>query len=1039
MNVENMFLHCTNCNTDNPEGMNFCGNCGVPLTSQEMTPERRLVTVMFSDLENFTEFSSHHHEEDIPGILAIYQDVVRQQVEKSRGFIAQFLGDGVLIYFGYPNAMEDAATHAVDAALHIVEAIESLNKSGDFPLKVRIGIHHGSGIMSRIGDRENLLLGVTSNIASRLQQLASPNSIVISSEVDSLLGDNFETVPIGERQIKGVETPFELFSVVQRLKHGSRFDRSIAKGLSVFTGRSEEMSRLNQYIGAPTNGQHSILIKGEPGIGKSRLIHELTQLSQLPFSATRCNEQMRESPYYALVDVLSALYDVPKENLANQLEQRVSDDLQDELRLLTDGSTEGELTVAGAIEVLSQLLIAQSGRKIIVIEDLHWIDAASLEVLREIPQRCPYTFFIMSARTEFEESWEDEIDLDPLTKQSTLALLTQLLGGHKPSTEFGDVILQKTNGIPLFVEELYIALQDEGVLSENNDTVSLSTESVDWIPATLTELLTSRIDRLGSAKNVIQRASVIGLEFDLSLLESIYEGSSDELETALDTLVHDGLIRPTEDDKYLIKHGLVRDAAYNSMVRSQRHRMHRSLAQALEGRLRVTGSVPPELIAQHWELGEEPRLAIEYFRMAGQNMIGRAFHGEARRHTDRALDLLTRLPPSRDRDELEFSLLLLLGTTIRSTEGYVSDNMLRVYQPAMKLSERLGENTDILPVIYGGWTYNFASNKKSEVLNWVERFDSFKETLSEELPEHIDVAGEHIHGITSFAQGNFEKAERHLRRAMDIYSLEQHDSLMQLYGEDLGLYAVLYLQWMYTFAGRIDEAYETSDYSTGLAMQIQDPLASIMALTFRIHVTHDSEDHATSAQLCRRLIEQSREFDFLYYESIGKEMLNWNRMHLGEIRIDDDLEYDAGGFVEDHNQTLFVAATYRNFAKALIRIGKYDEADRYIESALELAETSIDVIYQPEVHRVKGNILRRQGDEVGAEQCYQTGIKMAREFGAGYWESSCSLELARLYSANGEPDQALCLLDPIVEKYCPLGECSVYKQVLDLATELTAS
>ncbi|MFT7221410.1 MAG: class 3 adenylate cyclase, partial [Candidatus Azotimanducaceae bacterium] len=533
---------CVKCNQPSDEEMNFCGRCGQTFALLKSGDrERRQVTVLFSDIVNFTRYTASINDDDVPEVLEIYQSIVKNAVFKQNGFIAQILGDGVMAYFGYPSALENATEHAIRAGLDIINDIKSM--AGDkYDLKVRVGIHHGSGVITNVGGEGRLLVGNTPNVAARMQAIAESNTLVISEPTYQATRGLFEVVPLGHRDVKGLSEPLEVFNVLNH-KEVRRFDIDRQHDMGTLTGRQFELARLEEQFAIAQKSNSFVLVSGQAGIGKSRLLHEFEHqiAGDSVWVTHRCSAYRSDSAFQPLRRFLNQTIglserrpDEPRiEKIHHFLDSLSITDTDSKNILVEFLSPENSISQKdyGQIETLLiniTRLVAQDQRVIISLEDAHWVNQSTIDFLKRLfeSQTDGGLMIIVTARPEFSVERLGKVPLDQITlgqlgEEELTRLIREHLGNKVINAEVPEFIISKADGNPLFVKELTHALVETGVITEINGQVQLDLARSFQVPETLNDTLSRRVDQLGAARYVAQVAAVIGREFDHELLTSV--------------------------------------------------------------------------------------------------------------------------------------------------------------------------------------------------------------------------------------------------------------------------------------------------------------------------------------------------------------------------------------------------------------------------------------------------------------------------------------------------------------------------------------
>src|SRR5215813_3665576 len=714
--------------------------------------ERRQLTVMFCDLVGSTALSTQLDPEDLRTVIQAYRDICASAIARFGGHLAKYIGDGLLVYFGYPQAHEDDAQRAVRTALGIVEAIQQLSfPTIQFPcpLQVRIGIHTGLVVAGEmgVGDQPEPLaiVGETPNIAARLQEQAHPNRVVISPTTYRLVTGLFDCEELGPRVLKGLSTPRALYQVVGESAVQSRFEAAVQKGLTPLVGRAEELALLRRrWEQAKQGAGQVVLLSGEPGIGKSRLVQEFKEqltdegVMRVEF---RCSPYHQHSALYPIIEHLQHLLQFAREDgPATKLEK-----LQQTLSPYRFPQAETVPLVAALLSLLPPegyppLTMSPQKQKektqaalvawlveeaehhpvYTTWEDVHWADPSTLEVLHLVVEQVPTArlYVLLTFRPEFAPPWGNRSHLSQLTlsrleRPQVETMVKRVTGGKALPPEVMQQIVAKTDGVPLFVEELTKTVVESGLLREEEGRYVGVYGSAPIpplaIPSTLQDSLMARLDRLSTVREIAQLGATLGREFSYELLHAVSPLDEATLQRGLQQLVEAELVYQRgllPQAQYLFKHALIQDTAYQSLLKSTRQQYHQQIARALEERFPDTKERQPELLAHHYTEAGFSEQAIPYWQQAGQKAVARSANVEAVAHLTRGLELLKTLPDTPGRVQQELALQIALGAPLQATKGWGAPEVERVYARARELCQEVGETPQIFPVLWGLWMFH---------------------------------------------------------------------------------------------------------------------------------------------------------------------------------------------------------------------------------------------------------------------------------------------------------------------------------------------
>jgi class 3 adenylate cyclase len=783
--------------------------------------ERRQVTVMFSDLVGSTALSARMDPEDLREVISAYQKCVAKTVRSFGGFVANYMGDGVLVYFGYPEAHEDDAERAVRAGLELIAAVTALKTA--VSLQTRIGIATGLVVVGDlIGSEETLesgIVGETPNLAARLQGIAEPNTVVIAEGTRKLLGKLFELEELGAKDLKGIAGPVRAWAALRASAVESRFDAFHGTGLTELVGRGEELELLLRRWSKAKSGEGQVvLLSGEPGIGKSRLTAALLErVAAEPhrrlryFSSPQHTDsalypiitQMERAAGFAHDDTAQAKLDKLDALLAQTFTARQDAALLAEMISLPNDGRYPALDLTAqqrrqkTLEAIIALLeaLSSSNPVLTIFEDVHWADPTSLEVLNRIVDRLTMigVLLIVTYRPEFNPPWIGRscvtaLSLNRLGSREIVAMIDRVAGNKSLPDSTRRDIIERTDGIPLFVEETTKAvLEAVGADGGDHAIAAIPTSSVP-VPASLHASLIARLDRLGPAKSVAQLAAVIGREFSHALLKEVAREPEATVSSALDRLIAAGLLFRQglpPHATYLFNHALVQDAAYQSLLKSRRQLHHARIADVLE--VQSSAAVAPELIAYHFTEAGRIEQAIEYWLKAGQRAIQRSAHIEAERHLRVGLALLAGLPETTARHHGEINLQNALGVCLMPTRGFGNPEVAAAFNRAAEISTRVDDDRGLFIALRGKGQYHMISGDMRPACDDARRIL----VLAEEVDNHDFLIEAHHLGWSALCfAGQFSAAQLHAEEGISQYERERDHHLTYTYsGHDPGMCA----------------------------------------------------------------------------------------------------------------------------------------------------------------------------------------------------------------------------------------------------------
>jgi predicted ATPase/class 3 adenylate cyclase len=1009
--------------------------------------ERRQLTVMFVDLVGSTALAARLDPEDMREALRVYQDACVGVIARFEGFVAKFMGDGVLAYFGYPQAHEDDAERAVRAGLDLVQTVSRLAAAGR-PLEVRVGIATGlvvvGDLIGRGAAQEETVVGETPNLAARLQGLAAAGQVVIADGTRRLVGGLFETEELGQQSLKGFSEPVPAHRVIRPGVAEGRFEALHGAFLAPLVGREQEIMLLLDRWGRAQAGEGQVvLICGEPGIGKSRLALALRERLQtepparLRYYGSRYHTN---STLWPVIDQLERAAGLGRDEPAATklaklevlLDRAVADVaagapvFADLLAIPSEGRyppleitpQQRKARTFAALLAYLEGLAHRQGPVLMVLEDAHWIDPTTLELFELIIERILRlpALLVVTSRPEFEPPWTRHahvtaITLDRLNHSQAAAIIEQTAGKALPS-EVASAIVTRTDGVPLFVEELTKAVLESSLLSDAGDRFELFGPLPPLaIPATLHDSLMARLDRLAPVKEVAQIGAVIGREFSYELLVAVVDQPEDRLRAALDQLVESELIfrhGASPEATYSFKHALVQDVAYQSLLKSRRLQLHGRIARVLEQRFSEAADAQPELLARHYTEAGLSETAIEYWYQAGRLASERSALTEAIGHFGKALELLATLPDPSSRVEREIDLQIALGGALISAKGHAAPETGRAYARASELCRQVGDRCRLFPLLFGQWVFHMVRAEHAAARDIAEEWLRSAEREGDAAGL---VVGHRAAGISSLWRGELVEARGHLERTLAVYDPERHRSLASIYAYDPRLAGLAGLAFALFQLGYPEQAVARCREAVDDAERLSHPAGLAYTLYHACMLDQIRGDVPCVRQRAAELSALSAEHGFAQWQAAGVAFDGWaiaerGRAAQGIVRIEDGLDaYRATG------AALFVPYFLTLLGTTHGAAGGAAEGLRLLAEALDVANGSGEHWFEPESHRLKGELLRLPGRDRGTtEACFLRAMTIAREQNAKLWELRAARSLARLWAGQGRRAESHDLL-----------------------------
>jgi TOMM system kinase/cyclase fusion protein len=1021
--------------------------------------ERRQLTVLFCDLVDSTALSSQLDPEDLRAVVRAYQEVCAKVIARFEGHIAQYLGDGLLVYFGYPLAHEDDAQRAVRAGLGIVEALGQLNTrlthERGVSLAVRLGIHTGLVVVGEVGGgtrQEHLALGETPNLAARLQGLAAPNTLVISATTFQLLGGFFACQPLGTPPLKGQAQPLAVYRVLYESMARSRLEAAGSTGWTPLVGREQEIGLLVERWAQVKEGVGQIvLLSGEAGIGKSRLVQVLKEhVSSEPqawLTPCQCSPYYQNTALFPMIDLL--------ERVALRFEREESS-LQ-KLRKLEGFIVQYGLPLAEVVPLFAALLslplpadyapltmapeqqkqqtlhafltiflrIASQQPVLFVMEDLHWVDPTTLELLRLLVDQGPTTriLALFTCRPDFSPPWTGRAHLTQVTvprlpRRQAVEVIRQVAHGKVLPPEVVEQIVTRTDGVPLFVEELTKMVLESELLQEGDDRYELTSPLPPLaIPATLHDSLMARLDRLAAVKGLVQLGATLGREFSAELLRAVAPWDEATVQRGLHQLVEaeflyqQGLPPQTT---YLFKHALIQEAAYQSLLKSTRQQYHQRIAQVLEAQFPETMETQPELLAQHYTEAGLSAAAVAYWQRAGERALQRSANVEAVSHVTRGLEVLQALPETRERAQQELALHLTLGPALGSTRGPNAPEVERVYSRACELGRHVGDMTQLFPALWGLWYYHHARGQYQRARALGEELLDLARQLQDPV---LSLEAHRALGNTLTFLGELELAHAHAQHGLALYDPQQMRAHAWRYGQDSGVACRLFGALCLWLLGYPDQARQWHEVALTQAQGLLHAYTLAQTLLFST-ILHQWRREASIAQeRADALLALCTEQGFPLY-------LLWGMVLRGAVLTAQGAWGE--GLAQMHEGLaawrarglhMFWLWFHALLAEACGGAGQVEEGLCALEEALEALPTVEDRFYEAEVYRLKGALLLARSAEqhAEAETCLHQALAIARQQQAKALELRAATSLSRLWQQQGKRTEARELLAPIYQ------------------------
>jgi class 3 adenylate cyclase/predicted ATPase/ABC-type transport system involved in cytochrome c biogenesis ATPase subunit len=1025
-------------------------------TQSDLSPrdeaERRQVTVMFADLVGSTALSRGMDPEDLREVISAYQKCVAETVRHLGGFVARYLGDGVLVYFGYPHAREDDAERAVRAGLELISLVTGLKTRT--PLQVRVGIATGLVLVGHLipsGESEERgVIGDTPNIAARLQSIAEPNMVVISESTRRLLGSFFQVKELEVRSLKGISGPTRAWAVLQASSVASRFEALHPTSLTALVGRKEEFELLRQrWLQAKSGEGQVVLLSGDAGIGKSRLTAAFVGvLTPEPHARLRyfCSPQHTDSALYPVIRQMEHAAGLKREDTSqarfdklDELLKRTSTSAEDasffaEMLLLPrDGRYPAlELTAQQrrrrTLEALALQMeaLARSCPVLMIFEDAHWSDPTSLELLGMAVDRIRAlkVLLIVTFRPEFEPDWTaqphvTQLRLDRLAPGEVGAMVNHIVGNKPLPANIRQDIIERTDGVPLFVEEMTKAILEAESEGEARLAAALIPSPAIGVPATLYASLMARLDRLGSAKELAQIGAAIGREFSDALLTAVACKPMAELRAGLDRLTGAGLLlRQGEPPQatYLFKHALVRDAAYSTLLREPRRALHARIVEALETQFGEISEQQPELLARHCTEAGQIEKAAALWGKAGMRSAQRSALVEAAEQLRQALDQIATLSPTpalrRERIKLQVALI----TPLLHVRGYAAAETRAAVEKARLLiqeAEALGESPEdlllLFSVLYGFWVANLVAFNGDVMRELSSQFLALANKQNATGPLMM---GHRIVGLSLLHTGDVRGGRTHLDRALALYDPAEHRPLATRFGQDIGAATLSWRSLACWLLGYPQAALADADCALKVAREVGHSATLMYVLNFSAWTHILCGDYAAANALVDEFGSLKDQTGSLFWAAWGMMQRGYLLALIG--KTSDAVQTVTSGVsaMRSTGTTMWMPLWLSCLARAKGELGQLDDARRCIDEAAAVMETSKERWCEAEVNRIAGEIelLSSQPNLPKADGYFARALAVAREQQAKSWELRVTMSMARLPRDQGSRPQAGNLL-----------------------------
>jgi serine/threonine protein kinase/predicted ATPase len=1066
---------CPNCRKPIPAGLEYCERCegskssgiaagDAPSLERKVNEtERRQVTVLNCgcELEDVESSLSALDPEDQHELLVGYRQCCREVIVRLGGTVAVATPQGLQACFGFPIAHEDAARRAVDAGLAILVKVRQLNdrlhQTRGVGLVPWAAIHSGPAIVGDLETGEGLsMIGEAPSVVTRLEHVVEPGWVAITEATRKLVQGFYTSESLGPQTIRGLPKPIDLHRVTGQSEAASRIDVARSVGLSPLTGRDQEVGLLkDRWEHAKESVAQLVQLSGEAGIGKSRLVLVLKEFvadDEAGRAASiiewRCSPHYQDSGLYPATECLERILRLrPEESPSSRL-----DKLQDHLKVLGLDDPENLVLFASllsipsdglfppltlspqrqkekTLEALIDWLSEQSGRRpvLFIVEDLHWVDPSTLEFLGLLIDQRPNDriMTVITARPEFVAPWPTranrcQIAVNRLTRRQIADLVRRKVGLKDVPAEVVDQLAARTDGVPLFIEEYAKMLEETGHLRGVEGELSLTGSfPIDSIPATLQDLLLSRLDRMPGIKDVAQLGASLGREFSHELIQAVSGLEDAKLRSGLSQLVEAEILfekgRPPRTS-YLFKHALIQDAAYQSMIKTKRTQVHERIARVIESEFPETVRSQPELLAHHYSSASNPKKAITYWKEAGLRSQGRSSHAEAVGHFTRGLEQVLALPESAGRDATELGFQASLSVSLVASRGYASPDLEAVHARARELAERIEDTATLFRIVWGMWALRLLRDEMDVAIDLANQLLALAESRADKgqtLEAWFSIA------ITRFYRGEFAAVLEACDHCAKLEEPELCRANALHISQDTGATYRCYRALADWYMGRPDDAWREINEAVEYTRGVDHPFSLAYVLHHAGWVSYLGRRGEDGIRFGDECLAISAEQGFPFWKALG--MMSRGTGHMVAGRLDEALRvvHEALDAYMKTGSRKSLAEYHGFLAEIHWKSGRLEDALREVDEALAIADRSNSRCQEAELHRIKGEVILAIDPlrEAEAESCFQTSLEVARRQSARAWELRAAMSLGKLTHKQGHVEEAKQILSSVLKRF----------------------
>jgi class 3 adenylate cyclase/predicted ATPase len=1011
--------------------------------------ERRQLTVMFCDLVSSTALSSRLDPEDLRGIISTYHRCCTELVERNGGFVAKYMGDAVLAYFGYPQAHEHDAERAVRAALDLVEAAPKISTSAGSPLQVRVGIATGLVVVGDLigagAAQEQAVVGETPNLAARLQALAEPGAVVIASSTRQLIGGLFEYRDLGTVSLKGFVENVPAWQVLGPGTAESRFE-ALRATTTPLIGRDEEIDLLMRRWERAKRGEGCVvLISGEPGIGKSRIAQTVAErISAEPHTRLRyfCSPHHQDSALYPSIAQLERAAGFRRDDTDEQRLDKLeavlalgTNDLGQAVPLLAHllsiptadryppldltPQKRKEKTLHAQLAQVEGLAVQQP--VLMVWEDVHWSDPTTRESLDLLIDRVPMlrVLVIITFRPEFAPSWIGRphvtmLNLNRLSPRQRVEMITHVTGGRTFPKEIAEQIVDRTDGVPLFIEELTKSVIESGIVTETGDHyAAIDPVAPVAIPASLHASLLARLDRLAPTREVAQIGAALGRQFSHELISAVAMMPQQQLDDALAQLVRAELIfqrGSPPDAGYTFKHALLQDAAYSTLLRTRRQQIHARIAATMEEKFPEIVIAQPELLAQHCSEAGLRERAVSYWLKAGRHSMARSAIREALVQLQKGLDLLALLPDDTRRKHQELDLLVVLGRAMLAARGYAAPAVGETYARARALAEQLDRSDYLVPLLLGQTVFHRQRGEHKLALSLCAQIEKIGERTNDVT---VLLLGQYWQGVSHGFLGEFLAARGLFEKCKAISEAAHRAACATLTPEDPHAARLAHFAVTLSYLGYIDQARARIRDALSEARQLGKPYTLTYVSNFAGWVESVASSPDTAQRYAQAVVALSNEHGFPFFTAWGTIYQGWSSTVFGRPQQGLTLLTNGLSALRATGAVFATPHVLMWLAETYTKLGQPAECVKCLAEAERIIEMTEERYHEAELHRLRGDLMISTRDPTAAEKNYHHALATAKLRSAKVLELRSATSLARLWRDQGKRTEAHDLLAPI--------------------------